>query len=78
MAAKTYRLGVDVGGTHTDLVLLDVAGGTLREDPFEQNALMRHVLIDDPEPVAAGGDDETVVNLANGPKIRENGERCDF
>jgi len=27
--AKRYRLGVDVGGTHTDLVLLDVAGGTL-------------------------------------------------
>src|SRR5262252_2842212 len=25
-----YRLGVDVGGTHTDLVLLDVATGTLR------------------------------------------------
>jgi N-methylhydantoinase A len=24
-----YRLGVDVGGTHTDLVLLDAAGGTL-------------------------------------------------
>src|ERR1700733_9196525 len=29
MAAKTYRLGVGVGGTHTDLVLLDVADGTL-------------------------------------------------
>src|SRR5579862_9004107 len=24
-----YRLGVDVGGTHTDLVLLDVATGTI-------------------------------------------------
>src|SRR5690348_2302148 len=24
-----YRLGVDVGGTHTDLVLLDTASGTL-------------------------------------------------
>jgi N-methylhydantoinase A len=24
-----YRLGVDVGGTHTDLVLLDVAGGSI-------------------------------------------------
>src|SRR5580704_10055617 len=29
MAMKTYRLGVDVGGTHTDLVLLDVADGSL-------------------------------------------------
>src|ERR1700692_4491464 len=29
MAAKTYRLGVEVGGTHTDLVLLDVADGSL-------------------------------------------------
>jgi N-methylhydantoinase A len=27
--STTYRLGVDVGGTHTDLVLLDAAGGTL-------------------------------------------------
>ena len=29
MAAKRYRLGVDVGGTHTDLVLLDAEGGAL-------------------------------------------------
>jgi N-methylhydantoinase A len=29
MATKKYRLGVDVGGTHTDLVLLDVAAGTI-------------------------------------------------
>ena len=27
--AARYRLGVDVGGTHTDLVLLDKAGGDL-------------------------------------------------
>jgi N-methylhydantoinase A len=27
--AKRYRLGVDVGGTHTDLVLLDVADGSI-------------------------------------------------
>ncbi|HEY2529503.1 MAG TPA: hydantoinase/oxoprolinase family protein [Xanthobacteraceae bacterium] len=27
--AKTYRLGVDVGGTHTDLVLLDVSDGVI-------------------------------------------------
>ena len=26
---KTYRLGVDVGGTHTDLVLLDVSDGVI-------------------------------------------------
>src|ERR1700681_997867 len=29
MATRKYRLGVDVGGTHTDLVLLDVADGSL-------------------------------------------------
>jgi N-methylhydantoinase A len=29
MMAPRYRLGVDVGGTHTDLVLLDAAGGAL-------------------------------------------------
>jgi len=29
MAGKRYRLGVDVGGTHTDLVLLDVETGDL-------------------------------------------------
>src|SRR5580658_7606468 len=28
-AAPRYRLGVDVGGTHTDLVLLDAASGEL-------------------------------------------------
>src|ERR1700752_4966220 len=27
MSAPRYRLGVDVGGTHTDLVLLDAATG---------------------------------------------------
>jgi len=27
--STSYRLGVDVGGTHTDLVLLDASGGTL-------------------------------------------------
>src|SRR5262245_6813071 len=29
MSAARYRLGVDVGGTHTDLVLLDTASGRL-------------------------------------------------
>ena len=29
MTTPCYRLGVDVGGTHTDLVLLDVATGAL-------------------------------------------------
>jgi len=29
MAARKYRLGVDVGGTHTDLVLLDVGTGSI-------------------------------------------------
>ncbi len=29
MTAPRYRLGVDVGGTHTDLVLLDSASGEL-------------------------------------------------
>ena len=29
MSTSRYRLGVDVGGTHTDLVLLDTATGGL-------------------------------------------------
>ena len=29
MTVPRYRLGVDVGGTHTDLVLLDVTTGAL-------------------------------------------------
>jgi hypothetical protein len=29
LSAARYRLGVDVGGTHTDLVLLDVTSGAL-------------------------------------------------
>ena len=36
---------------------------------------MRHVLIDDPQAVAAGGDDEALVDLAERAQIGEHGER---
>ena len=29
MSGARYRLGVDVGGTHTDLILLDVTDGSI-------------------------------------------------
>ncbi len=41
---------------------------------LEQNPLMRDVLVDDPQPVASGRDDEAVVNLAKRAKIGERGE----
>ena len=36
-------------------------------------SLVRHVLVDDPETVAAGRDDEAVVNLAERPEIGKRG-----
>ncbi len=41
---------------------------------LEQNALMRDVLIDDPQAIASGRDDEAVVNLAERPKIGESSQ----
>ena len=54
---------------HQQALGLDGAGGALLEDLLEEDALMRHVLIDDPQAVAAGGDDEALVNLAEGAQI---------
>ena len=38
-------------------------GGALLQHLLEQDALVRHVLVDDPQAVAAGGDDEALVDL---------------
>ena len=43
-----------------------------RQHLLEQNALMRHVLIDDPQSVAPRRDDEAVVDLAQRPQIRQS------
>ena len=43
--------------------------GLLPQNFFEQDSLVRHVLVDDPEAVASGGDDEAVVNLAQRPQV---------
>ncbi len=45
-------------------LLLDASSLHLRQHLFEQNALVGDVLIDDPKAVAAGGDDEAIVELA--------------
>jgi hypothetical protein len=50
---------------------IDFALVALRQHLFEQNALMRHVLVDNPQPVASRSDDEAVVNLAKRPQVFE-------
>ena len=45
------------------------AAGTLFQHLLDQDALVSHVLVDDPQPVAAGGHDEAVVNLAQRTQV---------
>src|SRR5205807_4593468 len=54
------------------MLALHSSFGLLPQDLLEQNAFVRHVLIDDPKPVAGGGDDEAVVNLAERAQVRED------
>ncbi len=59
---------------HQKLLALHAALSLLPQDFFEQNALVRDMLVDDPKAVASGRDDEAVVNLAERPKIGERGQ----
>jgi hypothetical protein len=45
------------------LLALDAALGLLPQNFFEQDALVRHVLVDNPESIAACRNDKAVVNL---------------
>ena len=45
------------------------AAGALGQHLFEQDPLVRHVLVDDPQSVASGGDDEAVVDLAQRAQV---------
>ena len=56
---------------HQQPLALDAALGALGQHLLEQNSLVRHVLVDDPQPVASRGDDEAVVDLAQRPQIGE-------
>jgi hypothetical protein len=44
----------------------------LAENFFEQDALVGDVLVDDPEAIGSGGNDEAVVELADGPEVAED------
>ena len=48
---------------------LDRIPGAGRQHLFEQNPFVGHVLIDDPQAVARGRDDEAVVDLAQRTKV---------
>ena len=54
---------------HQQPLHFHASGGALFQHLLEQNALMRHVLVDDPQPVASGGDDEALVDLAERAQI---------
>ena len=60
---------------HQQPLLLHPAGGLLPQHLLEQDALVRHVLVDDPEAVAAGGDDEALVDLAQRRAGRDSAAR---
>ncbi len=62
---------------HEQRLLFHVAGGALAQHLFEENAFVSDVLIDDPKPIATGGEDEAFVELAEGAEIFENVERVD-
>ena len=51
---------------------LDTTGGALFQHLFEQNPLMRDVLIDDPQPVTPCRYDKAVVNLAQRAQVAED------
>ena len=60
---------------HQQALHLHAAGGALLHHLLEQDALVRHVLVDDPQAVAAGGDDEALVDLAERAQVREHRKR---
>ena len=60
---------------HQQPLHLHAAGGALLQHLLEQNALVRHVLVDDPQPVAARGDDEALVDLAQRAQVGQRRER---
>ena len=62
---------------HEERLLLDAAGGALRQDLFEEYPLVGDVLVDDPQAVAAGGQDEAFVELAEGAEVGERVQRLD-
>jgi hypothetical protein len=57
---------------HQEMLALHSSLCLLPQHLLEQNAFVRNVLIYDPEPVAGGGDDEAVVNLAQRAQVRED------
>src|SRR5882724_7953735 len=48
--------------------------GLLPQHFFEQDSFVGHVLIDNPQAVASGRDDEAVVDLAERPQVRKDPE----
>ena len=56
---------------HQQPLRLHPPGGTLFHYLFEEDALVRHVLIDDPEPVAARGENKAFMDLPQRPQIRQ-------
>ena len=59
---------------HQQLLPLHPALLLLLQHLLKQDALMGHMLIDDPQAVAPGGDDEAVVNLAQGAQVRQRSQ----
>jgi hypothetical protein len=59
---------------HEEALALDLFGIAVAEDFFEEDALVGYVLVDDPEALLVGGEDEGVAELAEGLEGGEGGE----
>lgn len=59
---------------HQKCLLFNAAGGALAEHLFKENAFVGDVLVNDPEAIAAGGEDKAFVELAEGAEVLEDVE----
>ncbi len=72
--------GDHLGGEHVDekrheeTLALHLLGVAVAEDLFEEDALVGYVLVDDPEALFVGGEDEGVAELAEWLERGEGGE----
>src|ERR1700693_341276 len=53
------------------MLTLHAVFGLLPQNLFEQDSLVGHMLVDDPETIAAGRDDEAVVILSQRAQVRK-------
>ena len=59
---------------HEQLLRFHAAAGLLAKHLLKEDALVGHVLVDDPQAIASGGHDEAVMNLAERAQFGQRGQ----